>query len=108
MDKEAVLEILRRFAESLARHGALPCQLILFGSYARGDYREGSDIDVVVVSSGIEGKSYWERIEIFVACIYELRKPIEAIAMTPEEWERGDSMIAQIAREGGEVVYAAA
>ena len=32
--------------------------------------------------------------------------PIEAVAMTTEEWERGDSLIAAFARRG-EVLYAA-
>ena len=32
--------------------------------------------------------------------------PIEAVAMSTEEWERGDSLIAAFARKG-EVLYAA-
>ncbi len=37
--------------------------------------------------------------------IYEVMKPIEAGAMTSEEWEKGDSMITDFARKG-EVVFA--
>ncbi len=62
--------------------------MILFGSYATGKYKEGSDIDVVVISDNFEGKNYWERIDILSDAIYEVFEPIEAVAMTPEEWER--------------------
>ncbi len=92
MDKEAVLKIIRRFGEALGNHGVRASKIILYGSYARGDWREWSDIDLVVMSDDFADKSHWE--------------PIEAVAMTPEEWEKGDSMIAQFAREGEEVYSA--
>jgi len=37
-------------------------ELYLFGSYARGDWLEDSDVDVVVVSEALEGKSMPRRI----------------------------------------------
>jgi len=104
MDKETVLRIVRDFQRALLDQGVRPSKIILYGSYAKGDYHEGSDIDLVVVSSDFEDKGYWERIDVLSEAIYEVWQPIEAIAMTPEEWEKGDSMIAQFAREG-EVVY---
>ena len=32
---------------------------MLFGSYATGQYRDDSDIDLVVISRDFENKSYW-------------------------------------------------
>ena len=106
MDKEAVLEIVRRFGKALGNHGVRASKIILYGSYATGNYREGSDIDLVVVSEAFNAKGYWKRIELLSAAICDLWEPIEAVAMTPEEWEKGDSMIAQFAREGEEVYSA--
>jgi len=40
------------------------------------------------------------------ASYIDLFAPVEAVAMTPEEWERGDSFVADFARNG-EVLYAA-
>ncbi|MCK5513295.1 MAG: nucleotidyltransferase domain-containing protein, partial [Deltaproteobacteria bacterium] len=48
MDKRAVLEILSRFQKALEEKDIKINKLILFGSYAIGQFREGSDIDVVV------------------------------------------------------------
>ncbi|MCK4626222.1 MAG: nucleotidyltransferase domain-containing protein [Phycisphaerae bacterium] len=106
MDKNAVLEIIARFQHALLARGVEPQKIVLFGSYATGNYREGSDIDLVVVSEDFNAKGYWKRIELLSAAICDLWEPIEAVAMTPEEWEKGDSMIAQFAREGEEVYSA--
>ncbi len=64
MDKKAVLGILSRFRKALESKGTKIDKLILYGSYATGAYKEGSDIDVVVISKNFFGKDYWERIDI--------------------------------------------
>ena len=51
------------------------------------------------------GKSYWERIEILSDAIYEVFEPIEAVALTNEEWERGERMVVDYAKKG-EVIFA--
>ncbi|MBI2001586.1 MAG: nucleotidyltransferase domain-containing protein [candidate division NC10 bacterium] len=106
MDKSAVVAIVARLRQAIEARGIRPQKVILYGSYADGTHREGSDIDVVIVSDDFAEKSYWERIDILADAIYEIFAPIEAVAMTPEEWERGDSLIAAFARKG-EVLYAA-
>lgn len=106
MDKDAVLKILLRFRKVLESKGIKISKLILFGSYVTGTYKEGSDIDIVVISQDFTGKNYWERIEILSDAIYEVFEPIEAIAMTPEEWEKGESDIIEYSKKG-EVIYAA-
>lgn len=104
MDKKTVLDIISEFRKLLESKGITSQKLILFGSFADGSFREDSDIDLIVISKDFGNKDYWQRIEILSEVIYELFKPIEAIAMTPAEWEQGDSMIADFARKG-EVVY---
>ncbi|KPK83585.1 MAG: nucleotidyltransferase [Phycisphaerae bacterium SM23_33] len=106
MDKEAVLKIARRFQQALLARGVKASKIILYGSYAKGEHHEGSDIDLVVISNDFADKDYWHRIDVLSDAIYELWEPIEAVAMTPEEWERGDSMIVQLAKDG-ELLYSA-
>lgn len=105
MDKKAVLKILSVFRKALEAKGLKINKLILYGSYAAGTYREGSDIDIVVISEDFTGRDYWERIDILSDAIYEVFEPIEAIALTPEEWEKGRSDIVEYSK-AGEVVYA--
>jgi predicted nucleotidyltransferase len=106
MDKRAVLDVVARLRQGVEARGIRPQKVILYGSYADGTHREGSDIDVVIISEDFAGKGYWERIEILADAIYEVFAPVEAVAMTMEEWERADSQIAAFARKG-EVLYAA-
>ena len=63
--KNAVLEdFVPFFRKALESKGTkISDNLILFGSYATGTYKEGSDIDVVVISGDFSGKDYWERID---------------------------------------------
>jgi predicted nucleotidyltransferase len=106
LDKKTVIDIITQFARELQISGIYPQRIILFGSQAAGTATEASDIDVVVISDGFSGKDYWERIDILAEAIYAVYAPLEAIAMTPDEWENSDSLIIQSARKG-EVLFAA-
>jgi len=92
MDKERVMKIINQFKESLKKHGINVSKIILFGSYAKDTWHEGSDIDLVVISDDFRGKDLYERIKMLVKPIAELFEPIEARAFTEEEWEHGDSL----------------
>jgi predicted nucleotidyltransferase len=104
MDKKTVLTIISDFRKALESAGIKPEKILLYGSYAAGNWRPDSDIDLVVISEDFEGKGYWQRIDLLSAAIYKVFQPIEAVAMTPQEWENGDSLITDYARDG-EVVY---
>lgn len=106
MDKKAALSAVARFKTALESRGIRISKLILYGSYAAGTFKEGSDIDIVVVSDDFIGKGFWERIDILSDAIYEVFEPIEAVAMTPDEWLKGDSSIAEYSKNG-ELVFAA-
>ena len=53
--QEAVDEFVRR---ALSRYGAEIASIILFGSVARGDATEDSDIDILVVWNGDESEGW--------------------------------------------------
>ncbi len=104
MDKNRVLTIISQFQKILELKGIRINKTILFGSCLQGLQKEGSDIDVVVISDDFKDKGYWERIDILSDVIYELFEPIEAVAMTKEEWEKDGSFVVGYAKNG-EVVY---
>jgi predicted nucleotidyltransferase len=104
LDKSTVLNIINRFGKALESKGIKIEKMILFGSCAKGIPEPESDVDLVVISENFNGKNFWERIDILTDALNEVFEPIEAIAMTPEEWERGDSMICDFARDG-KIVY---
>lgn len=75
----------------------------LYGSYARGDYREGSDIDVMILLK--DYKSYWEEIErtgeLISTVSLDYNAHVSRILMTEEKWKRSDTpLLKNIHRDG--------
>lgn len=105
MDKKTVVDIINRLRMEVEERGIKLQTVILYGSQATGVSREDSDIDVIVISDDFANKSYWERIDILTDAIYSISAPVEAVAMTTDEWEHSDSLIAEFSRNG-DVLYA--
>lgn len=79
-ERAAVIEGLRAYSERLrARLGEI--SIVLFGSYARGDFNLWSDVDIIVVSSRFKGVEFVKR------CLELMDAPpkVEPICWTPEE-----------------------
>jgi predicted nucleotidyltransferase len=71
-----------------------PEQIILFGSYARGDAKEGSDVDLLVVTKDdFLPASFDEKIEVYLkysSAIKDLHKdiPIDLLVHTKKMHEK--------------------
>lgn len=106
MDKTAALDAIARFSKAIEAKGIRINKLILYGSYARGDYREGSDIDLILISEDFNNRDYWSRIDLLSEAIYDVFEPIEVVGFTPEEWDQQTSPLYDYAKQG-EILYAA-
>lgn len=77
-----------------------PRALILFGSYARGDFTEESDIDVILIAENLPKKLIERR---SLSSLYHLKK-LMAIGYYPEEFmeelRRGNPFIHEVLNEG--------
>ena len=80
-----IATIIARYCVLLAELGIHVEQAVLFGSHARGEARDGSDIDVLIISSDFETLNIRERLERLGIAAARLWQPIEAIACTPDE-----------------------
>ena len=77
-------------------------KVIIFGSRARGDEDEGSDVDLLIISPDFKGKRFRERpLSFYKYC--ELDFPVDFICFTPEEFEemKGKATIVKEALEEG-------
>ena len=61
-----------------------PVEIYLFGSFAKGDWLEDSDIDIIVVSEKFEGKPMPERVNT-IRKLAPDNLPFEILAYTPKE-----------------------
>jgi len=75
----------------------------LFGSYARGDYDEGSDLDVMIVLDTYQ--SYWNELvrsaELASDLSLEYDVTISRMVMTEEQWKRDDLPVLRNVRAEG-------
>ena len=54
LDKTAVMSIVKKYADAVIGEFS-PNSIVLFGSYAKGNAREESDIDIGVIFNGFSG-----------------------------------------------------
>ncbi len=85
--------------------------VFLFGSYARGDARRDSDVDLIVLSKDFSDMNFIERM-IFLSRARGkgmLEFPADIIGYTPEEFTdiEKDSVIMQQAKKEGKFVWRA-
>ena len=78
-------------------------ELYLYGSYARGDYRQSSDVDVMILLSDF--KNYWEEInrtsELIQKVSLDHNILVSRIFITEEKWNRSDTpLLENIHHEG--------
>jgi predicted nucleotidyltransferase len=62
-----------------------PEQIILFGSYARGDAGPDSDVDLLVVMP-VTGSKHRKQVQIRIA-LHDLRVPKDIVVTTPDEFK---------------------
>jgi hypothetical protein len=82
-----------------------PQKIILFGSFARGDINEGSDVDLIVIANWKE--EFLDRIKLLLN-LNRFKIPLEPIGYTEEEFknlvEQETPFILEILKEG-KVIY---
>ncbi len=84
-DAQQVDQAVRRWAERLAAAHPEVLQVGYFGSYARGDWGPGSDLDIVVVVRSAD-QSFERRAARWDAT--ELPVPADVLVYTQDEWRR--------------------
>ena len=77
--------------------------IYLFGSYARGDYNNNSDLDVMIILDTYT--SYWDELvrsaELASDLSLEHNVTVSRTIMTEEQWKKGDLPVLQNVRAEG-------
>ena len=87
---------------------AQPSRIILFGSHARGDADDHSDVDLLVVEPAVNDR-YEEMVRLNRA-LKGLLMPVDLLVVSEQEFERRSSTpgtVEHTARREGRVLYAA-
>ncbi|MEW5692216.1 MAG: nucleotidyltransferase domain-containing protein [Candidatus Hydrogenedentota bacterium] len=75
-------------------------QVILFGSYANGDYDKESDIDIAVIAENYPYKERVENIKMLLHKSRNLKLNIEPIPFTVKDLKRKNYFIEDILKNG--------
>lgn len=100
VEQQTAINTVKRFAEEVKKQGVQLRAVFLFGSYARGEQREWSDIDVALVADEFIGVGF-EDIKRFVDVT--IQKPyllIETHTFNTSEFEKGNPFVDEIRRTG--------
>lgn len=81
----ALDSVIATYRKELRRLHIRPQRVLLFGSWARGSEREGSDVDLVIISSDFKGKGLQRRLELLGIAAARALVPVQALGYTPEE-----------------------
>jgi predicted nucleotidyltransferase len=97
------VNIINKYLLSLKEHNIPIKQAVLFGSYARGNYNDWSDIDIALVSDIFEGsrikdKSKIRKITLSVSC------DIEVLPYCPKDFTKEDPFVKEILDSGIKII----
>lgn len=83
-----IKEIVDRYKDALKVMGIRAQRVILFGSCARRDQHDDSDIDLVIVSDDFRSMNLRRRMEILGVAAVRIMQPIEAKGYTTAELKK--------------------
>lgn len=98
---QKVKKVVNEYVNRLAKEDNLPIdRVIVFGSYAKGEQRQWSDIDVCIISpkfkDNLAALEYlWRKRND-----KEVEKGLEPIGFSDKEFQKGSSLIREISETG--------
>jgi predicted nucleotidyltransferase len=99
-----IRKLMKELKEGLGRiYGDKLKAVYLYGSYARGDYRQGSDVDVMILLS--DYRNYWEELrrstELASDISLEYDVTVSRLIMKEIQWKESDMpVLRNIHKEG--------
>lgn len=80
-----IKEVIEEYKQALRTLGINVERVILYGSFAKGNQREDSDIDLIIISEDFRKMNLRERLEVLGIAAARIMKPVEAKGYTAEE-----------------------
>ncbi|MCX6327854.1 MAG: nucleotidyltransferase domain-containing protein [Bacteroidia bacterium] len=91
MDKATINEIIQYLKDLLIKNGLNVDSIALFGSALTGEMHEGSDIDLIIISTDFRDKDIFERSQMTmkpeVATLKKYKVSMDVINLSPEEYD---------------------
>lgn len=101
MAPKKVRNVIEKFKKALRKENFPRFKVVLFGSYARGEARPDSDIDLCLVAEAFKGKKeFYRKKAVFIA--FEIDSRIQIVVTDPVRFktDRLSPLYSQIRKYG--------
>ena len=79
-------------------------KIVVFGSYAKGNYSTNSDLDIAIISADFNGKDIFQKTDMIKGLNWYLVQrfifPFDIIPISMKEWQGSSSLSIEFIREG--------
>ncbi len=100
---DKILNSIQKYITILNNNGFMISQAILFGSYAKGNYSEYSDIDLAIVSKRFEGIRFYDR-NLIRKFKFKVNPDIEPLPFSNENFTKDDPFVQEILNTGFRII----
>ena len=100
---DKVKDVVEKFIRHLQENNIPIKKAILFGSYAKGNYHEWSDIDLAIVSKAFIGNRMQDRDKIRLIKL-TTSSALEVLPYRPEDFTTDDPFVKEILETGIPVI----
>ncbi|MBF0336347.1 MAG: nucleotidyltransferase domain-containing protein [Nitrospirae bacterium] len=101
---DAIIEKIKRYINELEKNNIPIQEVILFGSYAKGNQVETSDIDIALISTAFSGDRFDDR-RLIVPYRREIDSRIEPMPFKPEDFDNGGLLADEIKMTGKKLKF---
>ena len=101
-----IMNTIIEFIDLLKKENIVVEKVILFGSYAKGTYREDSDIDLAIVSPNFKEEDCIENMTLLLCKANILKADIQTIPFSVEEYNEPKGIMEEILNTGIELKVA--
>ncbi len=98
-----IKKIIDKYLMTLKEHNIPIRQAILFGSYAKGNYEDWSDIDIALVSDIFEGSRIKDKSKIRKITL-SVSSDIEVLPYRTEDFTKDDPFVKEIINTGIKII----
>jgi predicted nucleotidyltransferase len=79
-------------------------RIIIFGSYAKGNYTKDSDLDIAVISRDFNEKDVFQKAEMLKglkwALVEKFELPFDIVPVSLKQWQESSSLVVDFIKEG--------
>ena len=100
---DRIITILKRYVAELEKNDIHLKAAILFGSYATGNYREFSDIDIALVSDDFQGVRFFDKERIKKPTL-AIDHRIEPLPFKTEDFKGNNIFVKEILKTGISII----